>query len=180
MDIQYQDRLSGVIDWLQSEYMGIRSGQASPALLDSISVESYGARVALQHIGSIGIEDVRTLRVVPWDSSQVPAIEKAIRDADFGVSVVADSAGVRVMFPELTSERRVQILKIAKQKLEDARVSVRSVRDDVMKVVDAAQKSGEMSEDEKFAIKEKVQKAVEQTNNSLEALFNKKEHEINK
>jgi ribosome recycling factor len=180
MDIQFQDRFKDVVEWLQTEYLGIRSGQASPALLDSVSVESYGARVMLQHIGSVGIEDARTLRVVPWDSSQVSAIEKAIRDADLGVSVVTDSAGVRVVFPELTSERRVQILKLAKQKLEDARVSVRGVRDEVMKAIDAAEKSGEMSEDEKFSYKEKVQKTVEQTNNALESLFDRKEQEISK
>ncbi len=180
MDLGFQERFSGVVDWLQNEYLGIRSGQATPALLDTITVESYGARVLLQHIGSIGVEDARTLRISPWDSSQVSAIEKAIRDADLGVSVVTDSTGVRVIFPDLTSERRVQIVKLAKQKLEDARVSVRGIRDEVMKSIDAAEKAGDISEDEKFAVKEKVQKFVEQTNNSLESLFTKKENEINK
>ncbi len=114
MDLGFQERFSGGVDWLQNEYLGIRSGQATPALLDTITVESYGARVLLQHIGSIGVEDARTLRISPWDSSQVSAIEKAIRDADLGVSVVTDSTGVRVIFPDLTSERRVQIVKLAK------------------------------------------------------------------
>jgi ribosome recycling factor len=136
--------------------------------------------MSLQQVGSIGIEDVRTLRVVPWDASQVVAIEKAIRDADLGVSVVTDSSGLRVIFPELTSERRTQLLKLAKNKLEDARISVRSVRDDEMKEIERQFKANEIAEDDKFTLKENVQKAVEETNNSLESLFTSKERELQK
>jgi ribosome recycling factor len=180
MNTEMKQKFKEVADWLVKEYAGIRTGQASPAILDSVKVESYGTYMSLQQVGSIGIEDVRTLRVVPWDASQVVAIEKAIRDADLGVSVVTDSSGLRVIFPELTSERRTQLLKLAKNKLEDARISVRSVRDDEMKEIERQFKANEIAEDDKFTLKENVQKAVEETNNSLESLFTSKERELQK
>ena len=180
MNTEMKQKFKEVIDWLVKEYAGIRTGQASPAILDSIRVESYGTLMSLQQVGSISIEDIRTLRVVPWDASQVVAIEKAVRDADLGVSVVTDSSGLRVIFPELTSERRVQLLKLAKSKLEDARISVRSIRDDEMKEIERQFKANEIGEDDKFTYKEAVQKAVEETNNDLESLFVNKERELQK
>jgi len=158
----------------------IRTGQATPALLDAIRVESYGSLVPLNQVGNVGVEDARTLRVAPWDVSQVHAIEKAIRDADLGVSVATDSAGLRVIFPELTSERRTQLMKLAKTKLEDARIAVRAVRDDAMKEIEKALKDGDISEDEKFSKKEAVQATVDTANRELEGLFAKKEQELNK
>lgn len=180
MDDTYQNRLNEVIAWLQKEFVGIRTGQATPALLDSVKVETYGTYMPIQQLGSVGIEDARTLRIVPWDNSQVPAIERSIRDADLGVSVSSDSSGLRVSFPDLTAERRTQLVKIAKSKLEEARVAVRAVRDDVMKKIDAAQKAGEMGEDEKFTRRDAVQKSVDTTNRTLEVVFEKKEIEISK
>ncbi len=178
MDESTKKRFSEIIDWLDKEFSTIRTGQATPTLLDSIRVESYGAFLPLNQVGSVGIEDARTLRIVPWDNSQVKAVEKAIVDADLGLSVVTDSSGVRVIFPELTGERRQQLVKLAKSKLEDARVSVKSIRDDAMKAIDAAEKAGEISQDDKFASKEEVQKVVDATNRALEARFTEKEKEI--
>lgn len=176
----FKKRLDETIAWLQDAYAGIRTGQATPALLDSVKVDSYGTKVPINQVGTVGIEDARTLRIATWSHDAVPAIEQAIRDADLGVSVATDSSGVRVIFPELTSERREQLLKVAKQKLEDARVSVRSIRDDLMKEIDKKQKDGDISEDEKFSEKEVIQKAVETTNKALEDLCKQKETELHK
>jgi ribosome recycling factor len=178
MDDTYKTRLKDIEAWLEKEFAGIRTGQATPTLLDGIRVESYGSQMPLVQVGSVSIEDARTLRISPWDSSLVSTIEKAIRDADLGISVVSDSAGVRAVFPALTSERRADLVKIAKSKLEDARVSVRGVRDDVMKAIDAAQKASDISEDERRTRKEAVQKSVDAINRMLEQLFTKKEEEI--
>lgn len=178
MSLEIKKRLEEVTLWLQKEYQGIRTGQANPGLLDSVKVESYGAYLPIQQIGSIGIEDARTLRVSLWDTSQIPATEKAIRDADLGVSVVGDSAGLRVIFPELTSERRAQLLKLAKTRLEDARISVRGVRDEEMKELERAFKASEFGEDEKFTRKDQIQKNVEEVNLKLESLFFAKEREL--
>ena len=178
MDISV--KLKEVEEWLQKEYSGIRTGQASPMLLDAVKVESYGSYMPINQVGSVNIEDARTLRISVWDKSAVSAIEKAIREADLGISTASDSDGVRVIFPELTSERRTQLMKLAKAKLEDARISVRGVRDEIMKSLDKQQKDGDISEDEKFTQKEKVQSQVDATNRTLEALFDKKESELQK
>ncbi len=178
MDEITKKRFSEIIEWLEKEFSAIRTGQATPTLLDSIRVESYGAFLPFNQVGSVGVEDARTLRISPWDATQVKAVERAISDANLGLSVMTDSSGVRVIFPELTGERRQQLIKFAKTKLEDARVSVKAVRDEVMKGIDAAEKAGEMSQDDKFSQKEEAQKIVDATNRALEARFSEKETEI--
>jgi len=178
MDTEIKQKLKEVKDWLQQEFANIRTGQASPALLDFVKVESYGTLMPLNQIGTVGVEDARTLRVSVWDASVVKAAEEAIRDAELGVSVVGDSTGLRVIFPELTSERREQLLKLAKSKLEDARIAVRAIRDDFMKVIEKSEKAGDIGEDEKFTKKEAVQSAVDEINRSLESLCNQKESEL--
>lgn len=180
MDTDLQKKLPEAKEWLQKEFSGIRTGQASPGLLDSVKVESYGSRMPLNQVGTVGVEDARTLRVSVWDASVVKAVEEAIRDANLGVSVVGDSAGLRVIFPELTSERREQLLKLAKAKLEDARISVRAMRDETMKAIEKAEKAGDLSEDEKFTKKDAVQGMIDKMNCELDELYTKKESELKK
>ena len=180
MDETEKKRFTDIVEWLDKEFSTIRTGQATPTLLDGVRVESYGSMLPLNQVGSVGIEDARTLRISPWDATQVMAVEKAIADANLGLSVMADSSGVRVIFPELTGERRQQLVKLAKSKLEDARVSVKAVRDDIMKAIDAAEKSGDMSQDDKFTQKEEAQKLVDAANRALEARFGEKEAEISR
>lgn len=174
----FSKRAKETIDWLRNEFTTIRTGQASPALLDSIKVDSYGALVPINQVASVGVEDARTLRVSPWDAGMVKPIEGAITEADLGVSVATDSSGLRVIFPELTADRRTQLVKLAKQKHEEARVSIRSARDESMKAIEAAEKAGDISEDEKFSFKEQLQKVVEETNETLDAVLKDKEAEI--
>ncbi len=174
----YKKQLADIVQWLEKEYVSIRTGQATPTLLDSVKVHSYGTYMPINQVASVGTEDARTLRVAPWDNSLVSALEKAISEADLGVSLVTDSSGLRVIFPELTGERRQQLVKLAKQKLEEARVSVRHIRDAVMKEIDQAQKNGDISEDDKFAAKEAMQDEVDVTNKKLEALYSEKESQI--
>lgn len=180
MEKDLQNRLDDAKKWLQNEYSGIRTGQANPSLLDSVRVDSYGAMVPLNQVGNVSTEDARTLRVSLWDASQVASVERAITDADLGVSVATDSSGLRVIFPELTSERREQLLRLAKSKLEDARVTVRAIRDDEMKDIDKKEKDGDISEDERFQARERVQENVEATNKVLDQLYQQKESELNK
>ena len=173
-----QAKLTEAVDWLRKEFLGIRSGQATPALLEGVMAESYGAMMPLNQVATVGVEDARTLRISPFDVSQIAAIETAIQDADLGVSVATDSSGVRVIFPELTADRRTQLQKLAKSKLEDARITVRSVRDEAMKAIEKSEKDGDISEDEKFTQKDDFQKAVDGTNTSLEELYTAKETEL--
>lgn len=171
-------KLAEAVDWLKKEFAAIRTGQASPALLDGVMAENYGSHMPLNQMASIGVEDARTLRISPWDISSIAAIEQALQESDLGISVATDSAGVRAVFPELTAERRVQLQKLSKSKLEDARITVRGVRDEVMKAIEKQEKDGEISEDDKFAQKEEVQKLVESTNQTLEGLYTAKESEL--
>lgn len=173
-----KEKLAGVKVWLEKEFAAVRTGRANPGLLDGVRVESYGSFLPINQVGSVGVEDARTIRIAPWDTSQVAAIERALRDADLGVSVVTDSAGVRVIFPELTTERRQQLKKIAKGKLEEARIAVRAIRDEVQKEVERQFKDGDLSEDDKFAAKEGIQKQVDEINRTLEALYEQKDKEL--
>ncbi len=165
-------------DWLKKELLQIRTGRATPALLDGVGVEVYGAKTPLNQLGSVSIEDPRTLRVNVWDASQVKAVEKAISVANFGVSVGADERGVRVSFPELTAERRTQILKIAKERVEQARVSLRKLRDEIWNEIQKREKEGGMSEDEKFRFKDTMEKTIQETGKAFDSQFEKKEKEI--
>ncbi|MBI2617851.1 ribosome recycling factor [Candidatus Kaiserbacteria bacterium] len=171
-------KISDTEVWLKKEFQSIRTGRAVPALLDGIQVESYGSRVSLNHVGSIGIEDPRTLRVSVWNTEQVKDVERAITDANLGVGVSSDEKGVRVTFPELTSERREMLIKLAKDKREDARVSLRSERDLVWSDIQKKERDGEVGEDDKFRYKEEMQKLVDKGNKALDALMEKKEAEI--
>lgn len=173
-----KEKAKGVEDWLRKEYMVIRTGMASPAILDNVLVESYGQRMQINQVGSIAIEDARVLRISAWDKSQTKEIEKAITAANLGVSVQTDDKGVRVFFPELTSERRDLLKKTAKSKLEDARVSLRSIRDEVWDDIQEKEKEGGMGEDEKFRFKNEMQKIIDETSQSLETILEKKEKEI--
>src|SRR3989338_6445665 len=131
----FDTKAKDIFEWLQTEYAGIRAGRATPQLLDSVRVSAYGAMSAMNQVASVTVEEARTLRVSVWDASLVKAVEKALIEADLGVSVVVDGNGMRVMFPELSSERREQLMKLAKTKLEEARISIRGLRDDENKKI---------------------------------------------
>ncbi len=165
-------------EWLKREYTTIRTGRATPAILDGVHVEAYGSDMTITSLANISVEDARMLRISPWDMSTVKAIEKGITDSDLGLSLAVDDKGIRVMFPELTSERRLTLIKIAKQKLEDARVTLRTEREKNIKEIERMEKEGEMSEDDKFRLKTELQKMVDDTSRLLEEIFNKKDKEI--
>ncbi len=165
-------------EWLARELGGVRTGRATPTLLDSVKPEAYGTRTPLRELGAVSVEDARTLRIIPWDKSLTKAIEKGITDADLGVGVSTDDQGLRVSFPELTSERREQLSKIAGDKTEHAKVTLRSHRTDALKTLEAAEKAGGMGEDEVARLKTDVQKLIDEGNSALLKILNKKETEI--
>ncbi len=175
----FDQKLADSKEWLAREYRGLRTGRASPAILDSIQVSAYGSLMPIKQVGNVGIEDARTLRITPWDMGLIKDIEKAIMQANLGLGTVSDSSGVRVTFPELTSERRAQLVKAAKQKLEEARTAVRGTRDECWKDIQAKEAEGGMSEDEKFRLKDELQKKIDAINAALESAFESKEEEMN-
>ncbi|HEY4486924.1 MAG TPA: ribosome recycling factor [Candidatus Paceibacterota bacterium] len=171
-------RTDKIKEWLQGEFSLIRTGRAAPAILDSIKVNSYGNMTPINHVGTVTVEDARTLRIAPWDKGHVKLIEKAINDAGLGLSVNSSEDGVRVIFPELTAERRAGLTKLAGTKLEEARVSLRQERDDVWGDIQKKEKEGTLTEDEKFRFKEDMQKIVDATNKELDGMLERKEREI--
>lgn len=174
----FKEKMKHTEDWLRKEYTGIRTGQATPAILDSVTVEAYGSHTPLNQIANISIEDARTLRVTPWDASQVKDIEKAITASNLGLSLRTDETGVRASFPSLTSERRTQLIKLAKEKLEEARISIRKEREKVMKDIESQDENGSISEDEAKRNRTEVQKLVDEANKKLEEIRERKEKEI--
>ena len=173
-----QTKAKEVHGWLSKELGGLRSGRATPAVLDAVLVESYGSKMPIKHLAALSIEDPKTLRIVPFDSSVGRDIEKAITLANLGLSLSADEAGLRVHFPELTAERRATLLKVAKEKLEAARINLRKVRDETLKDIEAKEKEGGMGEDEKFRLKKELDKVMEGENKKLQEAFERKEREI--
>lgn len=165
-------------EWLSREFSGIRTGRASTALLDGVKPEAYGARTPLAQLGSVSIEDARTIRVIPWDKTVTKAIEKAITEMDLGVGVSTDDQGLRITFPELTAERRTLLIKMAGEKCEQARVTLRGHRTDAIKGIEAAEKEGGMGEDEVKRLKEEVQKLIDAGSAALDALLEKKKTEV--
>ena len=171
-------KLAGAKEWLSREYQGLRTGRATPSILDGVKVSAYGSIMALNQLGTIRIEDARSLMVQAFDPSIIKDIEKGIAAADLGVGVGSDASGVRVTFPELTGERREQLVKLAKGKLEDARTTVRGARDECWKDIQEQEKAKVLTEDDKFRLKDEMQKKVDGTNEELEKLFEKKETEM--
>lgn len=165
-------------EWLSREFSGIRTGRASTALLDGVKPEAYGVRTPLAQLGSVSVEDARTIRIVPWDKTVMKAIEKAITEEDLGVGVSTDDQGLRVTFPELTAERRTMLMKLAGEKCEQARITLRGHRTDAIKGIEASEKEGGMGEDEMKRLKEEVQKMIDEGGKSLDALLEKKKAEI--
>jgi ribosome recycling factor len=163
----FKKQITGVEDWIKKEFQQIRTGQASPNILDGVKVEVYGA-----------IEGARTLRVMPWDKSQVKDIEKGIMAANLGLSVIVDDQGLRINFPELTADRRKDIAKMAKERLEEAKKQVRGHRDAVVKDLDAKEKAGGMGKDDAFRLKKDMQKIVDDANKKLDEAYGRKEKEI--
>jgi ribosome recycling factor len=174
----FEKRIAEITDHLSKEFAGIRTGRAALAILDDVKVESYGSMMPINQVAGISIEDPRTLRVAPWDAALGKEIEKAITDANLGVSTSVDDKGVRIFFPEPTAERRVQLIKLAKEKMEEIRAELRRAREEVWSDIQAQEKDGLMSEDERFRNKDEMQKRVDAANEAFEAVFERKEKEI--
>lgn len=174
----FEKRIAEITDRLGKEFAGVRTGRATPAILDGILVESYGTRMPIANMATVSVEDARSLRITPWNVSDGKEVEKAITLANLGLSVGMDEKGVRVFFPDLTSERRTQLIKLAKEKLEEARTSLRQVRDEVWSDIQQQEKDKAMGEDDKFRAKDDMQKRVDAANQAFDDALVRKEKEI--
>ncbi len=171
---QTKQRMEGAIDALRKEFSGLRTGRASVNLLDSVMVDAYGSPMPLNQVGTVGVPEPRLITVQVWDKGLVKNVEKAIRDAGLGLNPQPDGQIIRVPLPDLSSERRQELVKIAGKYTEQARVAVRNVRRDAMDEV----KKEKLSEDETKGQNDKVQKLTDDTIKKIDDLFTAKEKEI--
>ena len=171
-------RMEGALTALSNEFGGLRTGRASPNLLDTVMVSAYGSMMPMNQVGSVSVADARMLNVNIWDKSLVGAADKAIRDAGLGLNPVVDGTNLRIPIPPLNEERRKDLTKIAGKYAEAARVSVRSVRKDGMDALKKAEKDGDISEDDLHKFSGDVQKLTDQYIAKVDEALKAKEAEI--
>ncbi|EJF88629.1 ribosome recycling factor [Bartonella tamiae] len=171
-------RMDGAISSFKHELTGLRTGRASASLLEPLIVEAYGSVVPINQVANISVPEARMLSVSVWDKSMVGAVEKAIREAGLGLNPITDGTNLRVPLPELNEERRKELVKIAHQYAEQAKVAVRHVRRDGMDVLKKAEKESEISQDESRSISEKIQKLTDDTIVEIDKVLAVKETEI--
>ena len=174
----FKNRLQEIEEWLSREFLGVRTGKATPQVLDAVLVDSYGSKMPIKHIANISIEDAKTLRVTPWDKNQIRDIQSAIEKSNLGLSTAPDSDSLRLSFPALTEERRKMLMKLVNEKMEEARVSVRKEREKVWNDIQDQEKAGQISEDDKFKAKDELQKIIDGINDKIAELTERKEKEI--
>ena len=173
-----EKRMQGALEALKHEFAGLRTGRAHISLLDTVMVESYGAQMPINQVGTVSTPEPRMLSVQVWDKSNVKAVEKGIRNAGLGLNPVVDGATVRVPIPELTEERRAELAKVAASYAENAKVAIRNVRRHGMDDAKAAEKEGDFSEDERKKSEDDIQKLTDSYVEKVDELLSEKQQEI--
>ena len=171
-------RMDGAQEALRREFAGLRTGRASAALLEPVTVEAYGASMPINQVGSVSVPEPRMVTVQVWDRSLVGAVEKAIRAAGLGLNPASDGQLVRVPIPALSEERRVELTRVAAKYAEQARVAVRNVRRDGMEMLKKMEKDGDISKDEHHLWSEEIQELTDQHIKDIDTALAQKEEEI--
>ncbi len=157
----YEEKMEKTVAALANDYLTIRAGRANPHVLDPIMVEYYGAMTPISQVGSISVPEARMIQIQPWDVTVIKEIEKAINASDLGINPNSDGKVIRLMFPELTEERRKDLTKDVKKKGENAKVAVRNIRRDALDAFKKAEKKKEMTEDDLKSLEDEVQKLTD-------------------
>ena len=179
MDIgQHREHFEKTIEHLKSEISTLRTGRATPALVEDVTVEAYGVKQPLKAVASISVADAKTLTIDPWDKGLIQAVELAIGNSQLGINPVNDGKLIRLPLPELTQDRRQELIKVLHTKLEQARIAVRKIREDVRKEIDKAEKDKEIGEDEKYTLQDELEKLVKEYNDRMKEMGENKEKEI--
>jgi len=173
-----EEKMTKTVDVLKKDFASLRAGRATPALLDKIQVDYYGALTPVNQMANINVPEARLLVIQPWDKSTIPAIEKAILKSDLGLNPSNDGNVIRIGIPQLTEERRKELVKVVKKKAEEARVAIRNVRRDVNDMIKELEKEHEVSEDESKRALDDVQKITDKFIKKVDEVMNTKEKEI--
>ena len=175
---QYEEKMTKTVENLEGEYATIRAGRANPNILNKIKVEYYGVPTPMQQLANITVPEARTLMIAPWEPSLVKAIEKAILNSDLGLTPNNDGKNIILNFPELTEERRKEIVKDIKKKGENAKVAIRNVRRDANDAIKKMEKAGDISEDELKTNEDKIQKMTDKYVGLIDKAIEKNSTEI--
>ena len=154
----YEEKMNKTIEVLKREFSGLRTGRASASFLDPISVEAYGSKVPLTQVSNISVPEARLITVQVWDESQIASVENAIRNSDLGLNPMSEGNVIRIPIPELSQERRIEIVKVASKYSEDAKITVRNIRRDAMDKIKDKEKQKSISKDDSFQFSERIQK----------------------
>lgn len=172
------DKIQGALRHFETEVASLRTGRANPALVENIKIEAYGTENQLKNLSAVRVEDAKTLVIEPWDKSLIEAISKGIETSSLGIMPVVQKDFIRVSLPPLTQERRAALIKVLRDNLEETRVSIRKARDEVWKEIQDKERRKEMSEDEKFRLKDQMEERVKKGTEKLEGISKKKEKDI--
>ena len=178
MLLTFEDKMEKTMENLGSEFAAIRAGRANPALLNKIMVDYYGTPTPIQQVANISVPEARMMQIQPWDKSLIKAIEKAINTSDLGINPGNDGTVIRLVFPELTGERRKELAKDVKKKGDAAKVAIRNIRRDALDKFKAAQKKSEITEDELHDGEDKMQKLTDKYVKEVDAMVAKKSKEL--
>jgi ribosome recycling factor len=173
-----KDEFDKILDNLQKEFQKLRTSRANPAMVEDLKVNYYNTAMTVKQLASISVPEPRQLLVTPWDKNALAPVEKAIRDSDLGFNPTNEGDKIRVTIPELTEERRRELAKIAGRIAEEARIKLRSMREDLMKEIKKQEEAKVISEDDKFRLHNKLQETVEDYNKKIKELAEAKEKEI--
>tara|TARA_Y100001970_G_scaffold196304_1_gene238672 strand:- start:587 stop:1138 length:552 start_codon:yes stop_codon:yes gene_type:complete len=175
---RHKEHFEKTITHLRHDISSLRTGRATPALVEDITVDAYGTKQPLKSVASISVADAKTLTVDPWDKSLIQVVDTAIRQSDLGINPVNDGTLIRLPLPDLTAERRADLIKVLHKKLEEARIAIRKIREEIRRSIDVAEKSKEISEDEKFGLYDEVESLVKEYNQKVRQVGDEKEKEI--
>lgn len=174
----YQSKMEKSIEVMKHDFNGIRAGRANAAVLDKITVDYYGSPTPIQQIASISTPEPRMLAIQPWDASALKLIEKAILASDLGINPTSDGKMVRLLFPQLTEERRKELIKEVKKLCEDTKVAIRNVRREAMDALKDQKKKAEITEDEQKELEKELQDMTDKRCKEIDALTVEKEKEL--
>ena len=174
----YTSKMGKTIDVLKSDFATVRAGRANPGVLDKLTVEHYGSAMPINQLASISVPEPRMLAIQPWDKSALKAIEKAIMASDLGINPQNDGSVIRLIFPQLTEERRKDLTKQVKKMGEDAKVAIRNIRRDAVDTFKKQQKKSEITEDDLKALEKEIQDATDKYCKEIDTETSKKEKEL--
>ena len=172
------EKMNKTISVMKQEYNSLRAGRANPQALDRIMVDYYGTPMPINQMGNISVPEPRMLIIALWDSKMIPAVEKAIQKSDLGINPANDGKVIRLIFPELTQERRKELAKVIRKKAEESKVAVRSIRRDAMEDIKKQKKDNLLTEDDQKKLEEKVQKLTDEKVKEIDTIAQAKEKEI--